>query len=226
MPVGWNENLYYYAQTHQGKYLGGQGEEWDLWSEVDGMLMMEYRGAPLVVSCRTSGGGRGGISYAIQAMLGCTLEERYQLKISPKNVARPVMALVDGSQDLGCPELTRQRSIKTDHREFTKMILRDPTLRRLLLTEPRFELRVEPSSPRYLDGLEHTIYVECSIGGSMSGQWAKWEMDMTDARLMTPQQQREFLEKSSFVQRLDALLALSRAAYDAVTVWRMPSKKD
>ena len=240
--MSWNDNLYCYAQKRGGKYLGGKPYGISLtdtlWTEWDGILILEYKGAPMVVQSQSYGGGRQAESHRAQVALGCELEREYTLKISPKTALRQGMNTVLGQldkgigrlnqeielyRDYGCPEVLAGRTVRTNEPQFTQTVLRDLELRNALLANPKAGVRVEYSAPACMPGPAHLVTAWYEFGGLNSDQdnWDIDTLDPYDAREV----QRRKLERSVFPEKLDALIGLAKAVHGAVMAWRMPEKK-
>lgn len=234
--MSWNDNLYLYAQARGGEYFGGSGDwmdDWlDDWTGWDGMLLREHKGAPMVVCCRVIPGGRGADGHRAQVLLRCELERDYRLKIGPQNLVRQGLNLVLDTLDRGAerlnrevdiyrdydfPEVTRGRGIKTDDPDFTQLVLRDPELRRLLLEQPEGGVTVGKSAPEGAPGPMHLVTAWADL--------KDWDLGSREDWMCSPQEQRQRLEEGNFVQKLDALISLAKAAHGAVMTWRMPEKR-
>lgn len=239
--MSWNDNLYLYAQTRGGEYFGGSGDwldDWlDSWAGWDGMLLLEHKGAPMVVCCRVIPGGRGVDGHRAQVLLRCELERDYRLKIGPKNLVRQGLNLVLDTLDRGAerlnrdvdiyrdydfPEVTRGRSIKTDDPDFTQLVLRDLELRRLLLEQPGFGVAVSKSAPDGAPSPMHLVTAWADLKAT-DNDWGLGEVDWC----LSAQEKLQELEKKNIImnQKLDALIGLAKAAHGAVMTWRMPEKK-
>lgn len=236
--MGWNENLYYYAQTRGGEYFGGDPQSWYVCSGWDAMLLLEHKGQPMVVRCQTIPGGRGADGHRVQVLLRCELERDYRLSISPRSKTRQGINLVldaldkgvqrlgpdvDLYRDYGFPEVTAGRSIKTSQPEFTQMVFRDLDFRRALLDNPRYGVLVEQSAPDCMPGPMHQVAAWCDLGG-LDNLYADWGMEAGEP-YADLEEQRKKLEDSAFPQKLDALIGLAKAARGAVMAWRMPEKR-
>jgi hypothetical protein len=198
------------------------------------MLLLEHKGAPMMIKCETVSGNRSSYHTA-QVLLRCELERDYALSITPKNIAsqglNTVLGAVDKGverlkptvdlyRDYGCPEVTQGRTIKTDDPDFTQLVLRDLDLRQCLLAQPRFGLRVGASAPSCMPAPMHLITAWCNLEG-LGCDWDLADVDW----LPSPEEQRARLEEKNFGQKLDTLIALCKAARGAVMAWRMPEQK-
>lgn len=240
--MSWNENLYHYAQKRGGTYLGGRANGRSLtdtiWTDWDGILILEYKSAPLVVRCCSQGGGRSPVNHQAQAAVRCELEREYTLKISPKTSLRQgwntVLDQLDRGigrlnqeielyRDYGCPEVLAGRTVRTSDPQFTQMVFRDLELRSALLANPKAGVRVEYSAPACMPGPMHLVTAWYELDGLNSGQ-DNWDIDAVDP-YESWEVQRRRLEHSAFPEKLDALISLTKAAHGAVMAWRMPEKK-
>lgn len=241
--MSWNDNLYCYAQKRGGEYLGGKPNGMSLmdsiWVGWDGILLLEYKNAPLVVQCCSYGGGRNAEGHRAQVLLRCELEREYTLKISPKTSMRRGVNTVLGQldkgigrlnqeielyRDYGCPDVLEGRTVRTSEPQFTQMVFRDLELRNALLANPRYGVLVEKSTPNCMPGSAHQIAAWCELGSTLSLP-DEWDLGAGEFSCDSAQVQRERLESSAFHQKLDALIELAKAAYGAVMAWRMPEKK-
>lgn len=239
--MSWNDNLYLYAKDRDLEYIGGLCQTRSLLDDVsgwDGMLLLEHKGQPLIVSCRTVGGGRAGEFHYAQALLRCTLDRPYFLNITPKSATRKGMNAVLGQldkgvellnknvdlyRDYGCPEVTEGRSIKTDDPEFTQMVFRDLEFRNLLLKTPRLRVRVESSAPEFMPGQEHLIRVDYNLGGGLTASEEDWYVAEPDSWL-DDGEKLIWMRSRNFASKLEGMISLAKAAHGAVTAWRMPAK--
>ena len=237
--MSWNDRLYMYAQERGGEYFGGMAGTW-MESEFgsDGVLLLEYRGQPMVVRCDTYQ-SRYSYTNTARVLLRCELERDYTLSISAKGAvfkglntvlggldkgAELLNRDVDLYRDYGFPEVTAGRKIKTSDPEFTQMVLRDLELRNVLQANPGFQLRVRKCAPECVSDSRHLILAKCEMGSSTSLEPYQWDIEDVDRDYLTPEQQLAALKGGNFPQKLDALIALAQAAHGAVTAWRMPVK--
>lgn len=233
--MSWNAQLYFYAQKRDGIYLGRMDGKFGLavadeaYMQHDGVAVLEHKGAPLLIKS-WSDMDRYAIRRGVQVQLNCELERPYSCNISRKNTLRKGLGIILPGKDkeYGFPEATSGRSIKTDDKEFTKMVLRDLELRNLLTKNLDYGLDIEPNAPKCVGGGEHCITAWCRLDSSLAtGTIApEWDIVDMDDDWGTPEQVRARLDSEQFAQKLDALVELAKAAYNAVTVWRMPAKKD
>lgn len=237
--MSWNNRLYFYAKKKDAVYLGGMDGRKNLWTGIDGVVLLEHKGQPVLVRCQKYS-TRNNYEQQVQVQLNCTLERPYFLRIETKNslskgintvlgqLDKGVKLLskeVDLYRDYGFPEVTMGRSIKTDDEEFTQMVLRDLELRTTLLKNPTYGLRVEPNVPKWVDGGSHCITAYCRVADGLSSS-AGWDEEDFDDDWGTPEQHLKRMDSEKFTQKLDALVELAKAAYGALLTWRMPVKND
>ena len=235
--MSWNNRLYFYAKRKGVVYLGGMDGRKNLLVGVDGVVLLEHKGQPVLVRCQKHS-TRYTYEKQIQVQLNCTLERPYFLRIETKNALSKGMNTVLGQldkgvkllskevdlyEDYGYPEVTVGRDIKTDDEEFTQMVLRDLELRTALLKHPTYGLRIEPNVPKYVEGGSHCITVYCRVVNSLSSS-SEWDLEDFDEDWGTPEQHIKHMDSEAFAQKLDQLVFLAQAAHDAVTAWRMPVK--
>ena len=226
--MSWNDQLYLYVQKRGGVYLGrmdsksGQNDE--AYMQHGGVAVLEYKGTTLLIKS-WSDIDRYTIRRGVQVQLNCELERPYRCSISRKNALRKGLSGILGQKnnDYGVPEATAGRSIKTDDREFTKMVLRDLDLRNALMNNPGYGLDIEPNTPNCVGGGGHCITAWCRLDTGAAGSTApEWDIIDLDDDWGTPEQIRKRLDSEMFAQKLDDLVALAKAAHNAVTTWRMP----
>ena len=237
--MSWNDRLYMYAQERGGEYFGGMAGTW-MESEFgsDGVLLLEYRGQPMVVRCDTHQ-SRYSYTNTARVLLRCELERDYTLSISAKGAvfkglntvlggldkgAELLNRDVDLYRDYGFPEVTAGRKIKTSDPEFTQMVLRDLELRKVLLANSRFQLQVRRSAPGCVKDPRHLILAKCEMGATMSSGPDEWDIEDIETGYLSPEEELAAMKAGNFSEKLDALIALAQAAHGAVTAWRMPVK--
>lgn len=218
--MSWNECLYQYHQKYGGQFLAGETD--------DALLILSYKDRPLVVDLSIVSGGRGGtLSYA-RARIPVTLARPYSLTIGAvKKLSGGVNAVLKVTSDVGgfsadysYPEVTKKRLIRSDNRDFTKLVLGSLDLRGALLAcpEDKIELRPGPGGK----GL-HLITVITDRGiNPFSGDGGGW--DMADVSFTAAQEVKDSAAlrvEEVFFPRMDRFLDLIRAAYNAVTQWPM-----
>lgn len=229
--MSWNAQLYFYAQKRDGIYLGRMDGKFGLGDEAymqhDGVAVLEHKGAPLLIKS-WSDMDRYAIRRGVKVQLNCELERPYSCSISRKNALRKGLGIILPGKDkeFGFPEVTAGRSIKTDDKEFTKMVLRDLELRNLLEKNPDYGLDIAPNTPKCVGGGGHCITAWCKIDSGAAATAPEWDIVDMDDDWGTPEQVRARLDSEQFAQKLDTLVELAKAAHNAVTTWRMPAKKD
>ncbi len=228
--MSWNDQLYLYTQKRGGVYLGRmeskRGQSDEAYMQHGGAAVLEHKGAPLLIKS-WSDVDRNGIRRGVQVQLNCRLERPYSCSITRKSALRKGLSGILGKKDndYGLPEVTAGRSIKTDDREFTKMVLRDMELRNLLMNNPDYGLDIEPNAPGFVGGGGHCITAWCRLDGGTGATVPEWDIVDLDSDWGTPEQLRQRLDSEVFAKKLDQLVALAKAAHDAALTWRMPAKK-
>lgn len=216
--MSWNECLYHYHKTHGGSFLAGNAD--------DGLLLLTYKDRPLTVDLyRVS--GRYGSSDYVQARIPVTLGKPYQLTIGAERrlsgglntVLKTVPGLPDHSllpADLGFPEVTKKRLIRSDDHGFTKLVLGSLDLRNALLACPAEKIEIRPGPGD--EGLHLiTVTTTSAVTSCSGGEW-----DLVDGDILYTQEQKDQLPRKieeKFFPRLDRFLELVRAAYSALTQW-------
>lgn len=228
--MAWNDYLYLYSRKYGGQYLGGE--------EDDGLLVLPYKEQPLAVDLKVVSGGRGGSFSYVRARIPARLDRPYTLTVgSKKKLSAGVNAAlkaVDRGLDLipnapgltadyGFPEVTKDRLIRTDNRDFTRQVLMDLDFRNALLACPWDRVEVRPGPEEGLHLI--TVTTDGAIG-TLAGDGGGWYLG-SDAEFMASYGTREEREKQSrrveaeFFPRMDRFLDLARRARDAVMAWRM-----
>lgn len=231
--MNWNGYLYQYGKEHGGQYFA-TGQENSFFSAVDwnNCLLMEYRDAPMLINCKIIPGGRYADGHTAQVLLRCGLDHPYTLQIHAASIARQGIHGVlkkigksaqrlgaDVYEDYGCPDITDTRKVKTNNPEFTRMVFRDSVLRELLLSNPKFGVSVGPIAPGNPEEPLHAVMAWCELDTLNSDDWG-----LEGARTYASQEeQAQFAQ--IFFQKLDALIALTKAVHSAVTAWRIPDQR-
>lgn len=227
--MSWNDRLYVYAQERGGQFLGSMTGNWTEGEfGLDGELLLEYRDQPMVVRCDTYH-TRHSYSNTARVMLCCELERDYSLSISDKSTMNKginavVGGLSAGKQKYDFPEVTGDRRIKTNDPEFTRMVLRDLELRKVLLDNPRFQLQIRRCAPGCVEDPRHLILAKCVIDGAMVAGPDEWDIADIETGYPSPEEELAAMKRGNFKEKLDALIQLAQAAHGAVTSWRMPVK--
>ena len=229
--MSWNEELYFYQKEKGGVFMGSRTADWD------GELVLSYRDEPLII--RTVGENSGRYTTtSIRARLAIRLERDYELRIRPQSAMstglNTVLGVLDRGlerlpsgpdlhEDYGCPEVTRGRTITTTDRAFTKLVLRDLELRNALLASPKDGLLILPGPGR--EGLH--LVESYSYPDSMYTDWYPEPMDTGAEWTYTEEDRARREEKlaeqarSTFIPRLEKLVALAKTARGAALTWRM-----
>lgn len=222
--MSWNDCLYRYYRAHVGQYLGGQ--------ENDALLILTWRGRPLAVDLYKES-GRYGPFYHVQARIAVELAKPYELTIGARKtlsgglntILKVAPAVANYAADLGYPEITQKRLIRTNYKPFTRQVLGSPEFRNALLCCPEDRVEIRPGPGE--DGAHLiTVTTDAGIGSSASG--GGWELGQSadDAyiRLYGSEENQARLTQrieESFFPRMDRFLDLARTAYNAVTQWPM-----
>lgn len=211
--MSWNECLYQYHKKCGGQLLAGE--------EDDGLLVLTWKDRPLVVDLFRAS-GRYGPFYHVQARIPVTLAKPYQLTIGAEkalsggvNAILKVTSDVGGySADFGFPEVTKKRLIRTENVPFTKLVLGSLDFRNALLACPGEKVEVRPGPGG--EGL-HLITVTTDAALEQSD----WYTGEYLSSLSTEEEKAEVARRveEEFCPRMDRLLELTRAAYNAVTQW-------
>ena len=220
--MSWNECLYQYHKKYGGQLLAGGSD--------DGLLVFTWRDRPLAVDLSAVGGARGGTFRYVRARIPVALDKPYSLTIGPKKllsggvnaVLRAVPSLPETGllpSDFGFPEITRQRLIRSDNYDFTKLVLGSLDLRSALLACPEDRVKVRPGP-----GEESLITVSTAspVSGGIFDDNGDWSLsDVTDTAGQRVAGSAAQQAELAFFPRLDRFLNLARTAYDALTQWRM-----
>lgn len=222
--MSWNDCLYRYYRAHVGQYLGGQ--------EDDALLILTWRGRPLAVNLYKVS-GRYGPFYHVQARIAVELAKSYELIIGARKplsgglntILKVAPAVASYAADLGYPEVTQKRLIRTNYKPFTRQMLGSPEFRSALLCCPEDKVEIRPGPGE--DGAHLiTVTTDASIGSGASG--GGWELGRSadDAYIRlygSAEDQARLIQRieESFFPRMDRFLDLARTAYNAVTQWPM-----
>ena len=222
--MSWNECLYRYHLAHGGQFLAGEDD--------DGLLILPWKDRPLAADLSAASAGRGGTFRYVRARAPVTLAKPYRLTIGAEKalaggmnaLLRAVPGLTELSllpADVGYPEVTKKRLIRTDNVPFTKLVLGSLDLRNALLACPKDKMAVCPGpegGPHLITvTTDSTIYAGdgggwyLGAGGSYTEIYGSEEDKDREARRV----------EEEFFPRMDRFLALARAAYSAVTQWPM-----
>ena len=221
--MSWNDCLYRYYKEHIGQYLGGRAD--------DALLILTWRGRPLVVDLLPES-GRYGPFYHVQARVAVSLPKPYELTIGAKKLVsggiNTVLKIVPDEAagfvtDLGFPEVTRNRLIRTGNKPFTKLVLGSLDFRNALRSCPEDKVDIRPGPGE--DGT-HLITVTTEPSTSGAGGDGGWYLGPSGDYLSVygseeakAQEARRVEEE--FFPRMDRFLDLARTAYNAVTQWPM-----
>ena len=221
MSINWNMLLARYQRARGGYFLGSK------YLECDSQLVIPQEdGHPLLIWFDEDPAGR----YASRTLRGRTavrLNSLYELRISTRNMVSGGISGVMGAlgkQDFGYPEATRGRTVTTNNKDFTKLVLGDLDLRNALIQREKEHLTVEPSPQG--DGW-HMVEVSADSFEGLTLNSSRWITETiqqaNDISFMSPEDQ-EVLRAAAdrdFLPRMDGFIDFLRAAQRAVTTWRM-----
>lgn len=219
----WNDCLYRYYKEHVGQYLGGRAD--------DALLILTWRGRPLVVDLLRES-GRYGPFYHVQARIAVSLAKPYELTIGAKKLMsggiNTVLKIVPDEAagfvtDLGFPEVTRNRLIRTNDKPFTRLVLDSLDFRNALRSCPEDKVEVRPGPGE--DGA-HLITVTTDPSTSGVASDGGWYLDPDGEYSSALESEEDRARRArrieeEFFPRMDRFLDLARTAYNAVTQWPM-----
>ena len=221
--MSWNECLYAYHKKYGGRFLAGE--------EDDGLLALTWKDRPLVAD-QGMEPGRYGPLFHPRARIPVTLAKPYKLTIGAEkalsggvNAVLKVTSAVGGySADFGYPEVTKKRLIRTENVPFTKLVLGSLDLRSALLACPRDRVEVRPGPGE--EGLHLiTVSTEAALNAGLeddNGWYLGTNGSYTEIYGSEEEKAKQARRvEEEFFPRLDRLLDLARAAYNAVTQWPM-----
>ena len=225
--MSWSECLYQYHKKYGGQLLAG-GDE-------DALLVLTWKDRPLAVDLsHYVSSGRGGVSsaYFVRARVPVTLGKPYKLTVGAEKklsggvnaVLKMVPEVAGFSADFGYPEVTKKRLIRSNNHSFTKLVLGNLEFRNALAACPEEKLELRPGPGE--EGLHLiTVTTASAIGGGVFDGGAGWYLAddydtfNADSEMEAARAAQE-IEKE-FFPRMDRLLDLCRAAWNAVTQWPM-----
>ena len=225
--MSWSECLYQYHKKYGGQLLAG-GDE-------DALLVLTWKDRPLAVDLsHYVSSGRGGVSsaYFVRARVPVTLGKPYKLTVGAEKklsggvnaVLKMVPEVAGFSADFGYPEVTQKRLIRTENVPFTKLVLGSLDLRSALLACPRDRVEVRPGPGE--EGLHLiTVSTEAALNAGLeddNGWYLGTNGSYTEIYGSEEEKAKQARRvEEEFFPRLDRLLDLARAAYNAVTQWPM-----
>ena len=223
--MSWNDCLYRYYKEHIGQYLGGR--------EEDALLILTWRGRPLAVDLYRES-GRYGAFYHVQARIAVELAKSYELIIGARKplagglntILKVAPAVANYAADLGYPEITQKRLIRTNYKPFTRQVLSYVDFRNALLSCPEDKVEIRPGPGE--DGVHLiTVTTEANISAA-ANSGGGWELGQgasdTYTQIYGSQEEKDKLTRrieETFFPRMDRFLDLARTAYNAVTQWPM-----
>ena len=225
--MSWNECLYRYHLAHGGQFLAGEDD--------DGLLILPWKDRPLAVDLSAASAGRGGTFRYVRARAPVTLAKPYRLTIGAEKalsggmntLLRAVPGLTELSllpADVGYPEVTKKRLIRTDNVPFTKLVLGSLDFRNALLACPEDKVEIRPGPGG--EGLHLVAVTTASAGGGGGGDGGGGGVGSRRAALVAqgpPGGLAQIARRAEeeFFPRMDRFLELARAACAAVTQWAM-----
>lgn len=221
MSYNWNKLFAGYQKTHGGIFFGFQKD----WCDCQ-LVLTDGEKAPILVYIDTVRAGKYGTMNNIHARTCVQLNGEYHLKMGDQNAVvggvKGLMGAVAGTTDYGYPEVTRNRSISTNNKPFTKQVMGDLDFRNALLKRKKDAVTVLPT---YQGEGWHMVEVsDTNFDGGVMGSslWAN-EAVAADPVYMTPEDKAKIEEaaQAHFDKQMDEFLTLLRAAVRAVTNWRM-----
>ena len=225
--MSWNECLYHYHLAHGGQFLAGEDD--------DGLLILTWKDRPLAVDLSAASAGRGGTFRYVRARAPVTLAKPYRLTIGAEKalsggmntLLRAVPGLTELSllpADVGYPEVTKKRLIRTDNVPFTKLVLGSLDFRNALLACPEDKVEIRPGPGG--EGLHLVAVTTATAVGGLAGDGGGWCLDTVsdyEVSLRTEEELAQIARRAEeeFFPRMDRFLELARAACAAVTQWAM-----
>lgn len=219
MAINWNRLFARYQMTHGGMFFGSNKDWYDCQ-----LVLTDGEKAPILVYVDTDPAGKYSQNN-IFARTCVQLNGEYSLKIGDQSAivggVKGLMSAVTGGTDYGYPEVTRNRSISTNNKAFTKQVLGDLDFRNALLKRSQDYVKIEPTPQE--DGWHMVEVGDINFeGGFAESKWINKAV-ATDTLYMSPED-KAAIEKAAqayFDAQMDEFLSLLRAAARAVTVWRM-----
>lgn len=220
MSYNWNRLFAGYQKSHGGTFFGHIGE-----TNNCQLMLTENEKSPILVYVDTVPAGRYH-NVNIYARTNVQLNGTYRLKLGDHSAVvggvKGLMGAVAGTGDYGYPEVTKNRPISTNNKEFTRRALGDLEFRNALLDRKRDYVKIEPSAQG--DGWHLVEVGDVNFDGSVMGS-SLWVNNAVaaDTMYMEPEE-KAVVEKAAqahFDAQMDGFLNLLRSAARAVSVWRM-----
>lgn len=200
----WNEGLYRFIRQEGGAFIGSVLSE-----EADGVGLLDYRGRQLVIcGYRAAAMGRYQPELNTRALLTAELNGTYHMSAQRKNiVVNRLMGLLGKQTATGDEEFDRQVVVKSDNERFTRLVFQSQPLKDALLEQKGVSVAVEPVEE---ESRVHLIEVRT----------AQIPTDWYDLQGESRGEPYAELERNG-VEMFRRLAGAAKAAYDAVTEWRM-----
>lgn len=212
--TGWNRDLYIYHLLRGGDYSGAWNSEWTA------QLRLDRGGVPICIRGDLERAGRYNDRLMVRVVARLELEQHYRLTISSQSKVNVGLNLLQ-KEDFGCPELSRERRIRTTQEQFTAQALRDGAWRESLNRCPECSLEVRSVLPG--QGGVHVAALsvdEAKLVGY--GALPCCFSDDPDKLLdMVRTGNTKELEGSLSVRKLDQVVELMERTVRALRVWRM-----
>lgn len=221
MSYNWNRLFAGYQKTRGGAYMGFQRDTNDCQ-----LVLSEGEKSPVLICIDTERAGKYGTMNNIYARTCVQLNGVYHLKMGGQNAVvggvKGLMSAVTGGTDYGYPDVTRNRTISTNDKDFTKRVLGDLDFRNALLRRKEDAVTILPTPQG--DGWHMVEVRDNNFDGGMAGG-SLWVSDAVaaDTQFMEPEEKAriEQAAQTYFDTQMDEFLTLLRTAARAVTAWRM-----
>ena len=211
---GWNRDLYVYHLLRGGEYTGSWNADWIA------QLRMDWDGVPILIRGDLERTGKYTDQIRVRVIVPLELEKYYKLTVSKRSMVNVGLNLLQ-KEDFGCPELSRERRIRTNEEAFTAQALQDAAWKESLTGCPDCALEVRPVLPG--QGGEHTLMVSITEN-DLTGFGAlpiSYQDDPEKLQQMFRDGETKELEDSLTVRNLDAAVELAKRTVRALRLWRM-----
>jgi len=211
---GWNRDLYVYHLLRGGEYSGSWNADWTA------RLRLDWEGVPIHIRGDLERTGKYTDQLRVRILVPLELERYYKLTMSTQSPVNRGLNLLQ-KEDFGCPELSRERRIRTNEEAFTTRALQDEAWKKSLVGCPDCALEVRPVLPG--QGGAHILALsvtrEALIGyGALP---CDFQDDPEKLQKMFRDADTKELEDSLAVRNLDALVELAKRTVRALRTWRM-----
>jgi len=220
MGNNWNKLFAGYQKTRGGTFFGSRKD----WYNCQ-LVLTEGEKTPILVYVDTVPAGRS-YNNNIYARTCVQLNGEYTLKIGDRSAivggVKSLAGMLGGGNDFGFPEVTKDRTIATNNKPFTRQVLGDLDFRNALLLRKRDYVKIEPTPQG--EGWHMVEIGDVNFEGLMrdSSSWVN-DAVAADTALMLEEDKAavEQAAQAHFDKQMDEFLSLLRAAARAVTAWRM-----